>query len=292
MSQQTENKPEVQDPIPKTGFFKKLFHHPNFNAVSGVVTIISLIVAIYFGLDSIKKPSLTYYITSRTPIVQHQNKRITVLFDNTPINKDLSSAEIQIWNQGRLPLYRKDFREPLTIKTANGERIYQYNFATNGIGIGFEWLNQKNWAPGELQMDWEVMEQSDGVNIQIIHEGGTDVPLTINGLFVGQHGVKQYVYSKDTVSLASTFSFVFTVIAVFALMTTIAATRKYFYAKPLEVPAVFGEGELQRIIESHKQYLEEKRKNLLNGYVLVIGCILVIVLMQLIVAPQKPPFGP
>jgi hypothetical protein len=78
----------------KGGFFRKIFHHPNFNVIAGLFGILGTFLAIYFYCQSIQKPDLTYYVSStRTPIVQKGNlENFSVTFLGTTITNDLSSA--------------------------------------------------------------------------------------------------------------------------------------------------------------------------------------------------------
>jgi hypothetical protein len=116
MGNESEFQSEPQSTIFKVEIFKKIFHHPNFNAVCGVVTIISLIFAVWTWQINIKEPNLTYYISpTRTPIVQKGNlDNFSVTYHGTVITNDLSSAEILIWNQGKLPVHKADIWNTLT----------------------------------------------------------------------------------------------------------------------------------------------------------------------------------
>jgi hypothetical protein len=104
---------------------KKIFYHPNFNVAAGLFGIGGVLFGVFTYCESIKVPNLTYYISpTRTPIVQKGNlNNFSVTFLGTPINGDSSSAEIQIWNQGKEPIRSEDILKTITLRTPNGEPI-------------------------------------------------------------------------------------------------------------------------------------------------------------------------
>src|ERR1035437_9001118 len=137
-------------------FFKKIFYHPILNVILGVGGIA---LAVYFGLVSIKKPNLTYYISpTRTAIVQKGSlNNFSVTYWGTQVTGDLSSAEIQIWNQGKAPIHRADILKRITLSTPNGEPFYTeiYSNTRNDI-VGFELLETNKL--GVLPMDWKILD--------------------------------------------------------------------------------------------------------------------------------------
>lgn len=137
MGEKPENQ-AGQTPTQQQGVFKRIFHHPNFSVVSGIATIVSLILAIYFYEESVTEPNLTYYISNtRTPIVQPGKlNNFSVNYQGEQITGYLSSAEIQIWNAGKAPIMREDILKTVTLRTPHGEQIYSPTFVTTRDVIG------------------------------------------------------------------------------------------------------------------------------------------------------------
>lgn len=179
-------------------FFKKIFYHPILNVILGVGGIA---LAVYFGLVSIKKPNLTYYISpTRTAIVQKGNlNNFSVTYQGTQVTGDLSSAEIQIWNQGKAPIHRADIEKTVALKTPNGEPIYtEIHSTTRTDVIGFELLDDSNKKTGVLPMDWKILEHRDGIKLQIIYGGSVNLPLTLDGVIEGQQqGITKNLGAKS-----------------------------------------------------------------------------------------------
>lgn len=192
MGNDTETQPAKTSDM---GILKRFFHHPNFNVVCGIVTIVSAILAIYFYLNTIKEPNLTFYISStRTPIVQKGNLNdFSVTFHGIQITNDLSSAEIQIWNQGKAPIRKDDILKPMLIKTPKGEPIYQAVYASTRDVIEFNWIGFSNKLSGVLQFDWKILEKNDGIKIQIVYGGNVLLPLIVDGINADQpQGITKY----------------------------------------------------------------------------------------------------
>jgi len=179
---------------PKVWFFKNIFHHPNFNVIAGLFGIAGTILAVYFWHESIKEPNLTYYISpTRTPIVQKGSlDNFSVTFQGAQVTGDLSSAQIQIWNQGKAPIRKEDILKSVSIKMSDGEPIYQITAKPSRDVIGFHLVTTTNGPANSFKMDWDILEQNDGVQLQLIYGGGVNVPLIVDGVIVGQKELTQY----------------------------------------------------------------------------------------------------
>lgn len=191
-------------------FFRKIFHHPNFNAVAGLFGIVGTILAIYFGLDSIKKPDLTYYISpTRTPILQKGSlTNLSVAYRGLQIDGDLSSAVIQIWNQGKQAIHGGDrahggdILEPILIRTTNRARIYETTISSSRNAIGIDpTTTLSNLGSGIVPINFTILEQNDGIKVQIIYGGDVDLPLILDGIIEGQpNGVTNFGNSSHRTS--------------------------------------------------------------------------------------------
>lgn len=156
-------------------YLKKIFYNP--------VSIISLIFAICVWRLNVRERNLTYYVSpTRTPIVQKGNlDNFSITFMGTQITNDLSAAEIQIWNQGKLAIRKSDILKPVTLRTENGEPIYKSITQQSRDGIGFNIINSTNPKQSVLTFDWNILEHNDGIKIQIIHAGNVNLPITVDG---------------------------------------------------------------------------------------------------------------
>ena len=180
----------------KPGLFKCIFHHPNFNVVASILTIVGFFLAFFFWYDGIKRPELTYYISStRTAIIQKGSvtNDLSVNYHGLPVSGDLSSAEIQIWNKGKAAIHAGDILKPIVLKTKNGEPLYSAISTVSRDVIGYSTSQTgTNMMSGNLPMDFKILEQNDGIKVQIIYGGNVNLTLVLDGVIEGQtRGIKE-----------------------------------------------------------------------------------------------------
>src|ERR1035437_10947714 len=213
-------------------FFKKIFYHPILNVIFGVVGIA---LAVYFGLVSIKKPNLTYYISpTRTAIVQKGNlNNFSVTYQGTQVTGDLSSAEIQIWNQGKQPIRREDILKTIALRTPNGEPIYQMTGKATRDVVGFNWIISSNKQSGVVEMDWKILEHRDVIKLQIIYGGSVNLPLTLDGVIEGQQqGITKNLGENPD---PSTMDWIVIVLVVLAIICGSISMKKQLVGRDLIV---------------------------------------------------------
>ena len=177
-----------------TSFLAWLNDHVFTKTLLAILTIVGFILSIYFYKANIAKPELTYYISStRTAIVQSGKlDNLTLSYFGNNITTDLSSAEIQIWNAGKQPITKEDIRKPVALRTQHGEPIYKTTITTTRDVVTLDLINNANHPAGVIPLNWNILEQNDGIKLQIIYGGGVDVPITVDGVIKGQQqGITQ-----------------------------------------------------------------------------------------------------
>ncbi|HEX3890914.1 MAG TPA: hypothetical protein VHX90_08695, partial [Verrucomicrobiae bacterium] len=83
---------------------------------------------------------------------------------------------------------------PITIRTPNHERIYQIAKTTTRDVVKVEtlgWATNSNQQQGIVVLNWNMLEQNDGVKIQIIYGGSVNLPLIVDGVIVGQKSINK-----------------------------------------------------------------------------------------------------
>lgn len=161
------------------------------------------VVGTYFGVigyyESKKEPVLTYYVSkTRTPIVQSGKlENFTVSFMGKTITNDLSGAEIQIWNAGKEDITSDSILKPILLKTPNGETIFSVNVSSTRDVIGGHIYVVPEQKTDEVKISWNILEQKDGIKLQIIYGGKVDLPLRLEGVVKHQkQGI--LVYEPDS----------------------------------------------------------------------------------------------
>jgi hypothetical protein len=267
---------------------KKIFYHPNFNVVVGLFGIGGVLFGIFTYCESIKEPNLTYYISStRTPIVQKGNlDNFSVTFLGTPITGDLSSAEIQIWNQGKQPIRREDILKTIALRTPNGEPIYQMTGKATRDVVGFNWITSSNKQSGVEEMDWKILEQNDGIKVQIIYGGNINLPLILDGVIVGQ---KKFTQFQQTQQITPNASIKFLIYFIAVVVLSVALISMLELATLLKL----------QTIDKKRDITINKRRAMIILPLLILLIILAVFLLNeggnyisnYILPLPKPPFG-
>lgn len=191
------------------GFWRSFFAHPLTQAIA----FLTGIFGVYAYYDSIREPYLTYYISpTRTAIVNKGNlNNLSVNFNGIQFTNDLSAVEIQIWNQGKLPIRTDDILKTITIKTQNGGRIYQKTATTTRDVVGFNWINPETAQTGTLEFNWKILEHDDGIKIILFYGGNTSVTITIDGTIVDQKKITKYDGNEKSKSVTPFHKWIFVI---------------------------------------------------------------------------------
>jgi hypothetical protein len=91
--------------------------HPVFRVLELVITIVGVVLAIYFYRASIIRPDLTYYVNPvRASVVKAGVfSRLSVFLDKTKLDSDVSAAQIALWNRGKQPIKRTQILKPVML---------------------------------------------------------------------------------------------------------------------------------------------------------------------------------
>lgn len=163
------------------------------NATLGFTGFIFGLFGVWAYFASVKKPHFLYYVSNtRTPIVQTGKlDNFSVILDGTAIQGDLSSAEIQIWNDGKEPIRKGDILKPVTISMESNRPIYKVESVITRDVIGGGVITT-NYHKGTFTVDWNILEKGDGIKLQIIYGGNVKTQLHVGGAFVGQSEPVEY----------------------------------------------------------------------------------------------------
>jgi hypothetical protein len=128
----------------------------------------------------------------------------SVTYQGQPVTGDLSSAEIQIWNQGKQAIHGGDrihggdILQAITLKTTNGAAIYTATMSTTRDVVGVSLNNSSNLPLGIMPIDFKILEHNDGIKVQLIYGGSVNMPLVLDGIIEGQKRITQFPSDEDT----------------------------------------------------------------------------------------------
>ena len=180
-------------PIPRLSRF---FSKPVVGVVGTVASILGLIFALYFYLQTREYPSLTVFVHPvRASVVRAgQSSRLIVSFGGRPIATDITAVQVALWNAGKRPIREQDILEPLTIRTAGVHPILEATLRKQTRDVVRLELEKSHLSEGALSVRWRVLEQGDGGVIQLIYEGNPDVEISYSAVLVGQKAVAAHKY--------------------------------------------------------------------------------------------------
>jgi hypothetical protein len=105
----------------------RFFYHPAVNLAIGVVGLLVGVVGLYLYIADQKTRGLIYTVSPvRTSIVKAgEVSELSVSYKGEPVTADVSSVQVQIWNQGRESIRQAHMHEPMVIRTADGTPILE-----------------------------------------------------------------------------------------------------------------------------------------------------------------------
>jgi hypothetical protein len=166
--------------------------------LGSLASIIGLLFS-FFPWWSAPKKDLSFCINPvRTPIVQIAKRSdVSVSYKGKAVDGDVTAVQIAIWNAGREPIKADDVLKPIILHTATNQIIESLILKTTRNVCEFQ-LTSNNIGSNSIGMKWRILEHDDGALLQIVYSGDSDVPLTLDGILVGQPYPKEVASSHNT----------------------------------------------------------------------------------------------
>jgi len=177
--------------------FKRIFSNPWIGFLGSLASFIGIGLAIFFYFLSIQTPNLTYFVNPiRTSIVKQTNTSgLSILYNNTPLNTDVSSLQIALWNAGRRPIERNDILSPIQISLGSNTKILEATTVHTSRDVTAFSIKNDSKLPGTIDVDWRILENGDGGVIQVIYAGKSSINPKISGTIIGQKSISTVNYS-------------------------------------------------------------------------------------------------
>ncbi len=179
------------------GAIIRFFGNPLVGFLGSVASIVGLILAVFFYLESREAPELTYHLHPiRTSVVKAgEASDLLISHKGKEIKGNVSAAQVAIWNAGKKPIKREEILLPIVISTEGGQPVLEAKIRRMSRPlIGFT-LDNTRLHEGKVIVGWRILERGDGAIIQMIYAGDQEVPLRVSGSVVGQNKLVQLVYS-------------------------------------------------------------------------------------------------
>jgi hypothetical protein len=143
-----------------------------------------------FGHDS---PKLTFALSpTRSPIiVAGQSSELRVLYNDTPITQDVTSAQVAFWNDGRRAVEKNDVLEPIKLITEPPTEILEARWRQTARPVCKLVVDPAQRKDGQLPIGFDILEPKDGGTLQVIYAGGQKVGLRVVGVVKGQRSIAE-----------------------------------------------------------------------------------------------------
>ena len=167
---------------------RELFSNPIFGVLSFLFSIVSIILAIIFYLNSQAERELTCFIhPSRTQIVKAgQISELSIKYLDKEIKTDVTILQLAIVNRGKMAIHKWDILNPLEIILDNKTPILDAKLIRISSKETELKLIDSLKYQGILSFNWKILERDEGGLIQIIYSGNPNVNIFNKGKIEGQ----------------------------------------------------------------------------------------------------------
>lgn len=192
---------------------KRFYDNPVFGFISFIVGVIGIILFI----ASTKSPDLVYYVDpARATIVRvNQSSKIRVEIDGKVATKNITAAQIVIWNDGEEPIRKENLLSPFFIKTGPLNPIIEANMQKETREVVGLRLDKSKVSEGLLGVNWTILEQNDGAIIQLVYYGDDQTYITASATVEGQGDIRELKSHEKLVSMVGLILVLSTMIASF-----------------------------------------------------------------------------
>jgi len=176
--------------MPSYAFLKK-----NWLGVLGLlVGLAGVALSIVFYTRTLADREPAFFVDpNRTEIIRGDRIATAPLrvtkSDGTEVKGDITSARIYLWNRGKLPIKPNHILSPITLELADDEaEILDYQVVGCSRDVVGPNIQRAGTDPNrQLQVDFTILEQNDGICIQVIYSGNPTASFLLDGKIEGVH---------------------------------------------------------------------------------------------------------
>jgi len=177
------------------GSITRFFSNPLVGMIGTAASVLGVGLAVFFYFLDAKTPDLTALVYPiRTTVVKlGQASNLSVKFQDKVIDSDIASAQIAIWNRGRLSIRPSSVLKPVEI-VMPGARILEATIRKQSRDVANLRLNTSNLDQGRVLLSWDILERGDGGIIQLIYAGDNTAQINFQGVIEGQPSISCVEY--------------------------------------------------------------------------------------------------
>jgi len=185
-----EGQMSMNEPAPQSqpSWVQRAFRNPYVGMTGWLATVVSVPLAISLFIAGQEAPDLTYFVQpDRASLVAAgDTSDLRITYKGRDLAKNVSAAQIVIWNAGKRPIRHEDILTPYLISLTESHPVVTAKIVKVTNPVTEFRIDDANILKGQVGIEWRVLEKNDGAIIQIIYEGDTDVPIQVAGIAIGQ----------------------------------------------------------------------------------------------------------
>lgn len=170
---------------------------PYFTAITGACTVLGFLLAIYFYRVSVRERQLVYSIPPTRTVIADPARvsALRVTYDGKPVRSRVSGLQVVIWNAGRESIRRTNVLESVRIVTVPRTSILEARILRASRRLTNPRVTIKEAPHGEITFDFDILEEADGAEIQLLYAGGGEVTAVVVGTIEGRRRIKHVPYA-------------------------------------------------------------------------------------------------
>ena len=163
----------------------RFFGNPTVGIIGSSASVISVGLTVFLYLGSTTSRNLVYFVAPvKTAVARvEQSSRITVQVDNVHITRDVTAAQIAIWNNGKESIREENLLGSgfLSVKTGPEHPIIDAKVleVSREKVVKLD-LDSSDIDNGRLGVKWAILEKDDAALLQLIYFGDEETPITVS----------------------------------------------------------------------------------------------------------------
>lgn len=159
-----------------------------FNLVSTVIAVFSILLSVYFYLESLQKRE-PYYLQHPSSQIYKKSvlsPKITVIDDvGKPVIGDIHVLELSFWNNGKTSIEPSDVRTPVFLEFPEGYRLLDRKIVKENkpavTGFKISDIPPSETAAPRVRLEWAHLDPGLGARLQFIYVGEARPKLKFKG---------------------------------------------------------------------------------------------------------------
>lgn len=99
--------------------------------------------------------------------------------------------QIAVWNEGKEPIEDRDILQPIFIVAPKNAQVVQLSFLKKSRDVtNFHIVDGS--SANKIETTWRILEQGDGVILQLFYTGESQAKFSVNGIIKEQRNLSEF----------------------------------------------------------------------------------------------------